>query len=106
MKLQLSITGILAVWYFLRRWYNGISSIIEPLIIEVENRALDGVIDKADRKGLVMKAIALLEEQKKIKLNLLSRLIISKVVDKIAEKLPDFKVSQDAAKIIDQTKVG
>jgi len=104
MKLQLSIGGVLTAWYFLRRWYNNISSIIEPLITEAEKMALDGVIDKADRKKLVMKAISLLEEQKKIKLNFITRFIVSKVVDKIADKLPDFKVSQDVVKLMDQAK--
>lgn len=103
-KWSVVISAVLLGWYKIRRILDELSKLVEPLILEVEKMAFDGVIDKAERKTLVMKAIALLEKQGKIKLNFITRITISKIVDKIATKLPDFKVSQDVAKIINQAK--
>lgn len=100
MKLELSITGILAAWYLIKRWTDEISKIVEPLITEAEKLAQDGTIDKADRKKLVMLAITNLEKDGKIKLNLITRFIISKVIDKIAAKLPDFTISANAQELL------
>jgi len=102
MKLEFGtlIGGFLAVFYFLKRWINELSKILEPLIEEVEKMALDGVIDKSERKALVMKAISLLEAQKKIKLNFITRIIVSRLVDYIARKLPDFKISIEAKELL------
>ena len=100
MKLQLTIGGILTVWYFIKRWTNEISKVIEPLIGEAEKLAQDGLIDKNDRKKLVMLAIATLEKQGKIKLNIITRWVISIIINKIASKLPDFKISQEAHELL------
>lgn len=99
-----TLTTILAAWYFIKRWYNTISKVIEPLVLEVEKMAVDGIIDKDERKKLVMKAIAILETEKKIRLNFLSRFLISKVVDFIAKKLPDFKISQETKELLTRAK--
>ena len=99
------IGGFWAGWFFVKRWMDEISKIVEPLIKEVEKMALDGVIDKKERRVLVMKAISLLEQQGKIKLNFLSRMIISIIVDKIAKRLPDFKISTEAKAILAESKL-
>ncbi len=96
---------LVAVYYFLKKWIGELSKIVEPLIVEVEKMAQDGRIDKADRKALVMKAIALLEKQGTIKLNFLSRLIVSKVVDKIAGKLPDYNINISAQEVLSQANL-
>ena len=96
MKVEISLGTVVTVWYFIKKWYEAISKIIDPLIQEVEKQAHDGLIDRKDRKAIVMRAISVLEKEGRIKLNFLSRLIISKIVDIIAKKLPDFTISQNA----------
>ncbi len=90
------LASIYAVWLKAKAIYNEAAKIVEPLVKEAEELAKDGLIDKADRKALVMSVIGRLETSGKIKLNFISRLIISKVVDKIADKLPDFTISKEA----------
>jgi hypothetical protein len=100
MKIQAIISSILVAWYYIKKWTDKISKVIEPLIIEAEKLAQDGMIDKADRKKLVLSAIDNLEKQGKIKLNFITRFIVSKIVDKIAGKLPDFKISQETRELL------
>lgn len=99
-KWQVIISSILTAWYFVKRWINEISKVLEPLIEEAEKLAQDGLIDKNDRKKLVMLAIITLEKQGKVKLNFISRWIISIVINKIAGKLPDFTISKEARELI------
>jgi len=96
--------GILAAWLFIRKWVARLDKIAEPLVQEAEKRAQDGLIDRQDRKMLVMRAIALLEEQGTLKLGFLSRMVISAIVDRIAGKLPDFKISVGAKNVLDMAK--
>jgi hypothetical protein len=107
-RMKLNIAAIIATatsaWYAVKRYWDAVSKIVEPLVLEVEAMAQDGLIDKADRKALVLKAIELLEQDGKIKLNPITRLIVGKVVDKIAKKLPDFKVSKGASEILGKAK--
>ena len=98
------IGGILAGWYFVKKWLDELSKIVEPLVREIEQMALDGKIDKAERKALVMKAIKILEERKIIKLNFLTRIIVGFVVDKIAQRLPDFKISKISNELLAEVK--
>lgn len=91
---EFSIAGLIAGWYIAKKWIDEISRHIEPILKDVEQKALDGVINKADRKDIAMNEIARLKATGKLKLNFLSMLILSKVVDVVAGKLPDFKVSQ------------
>lgn len=108
-KTEISIGGAVLAYYGFKKWYDRISafleSIADPLVNEVEKLAKDGKIDKADRKWLAMKAIALLEERKTIKLNFISRFLISRVIDRVAEALPDFNVSKDVVDIVSEAKV-
>jgi len=102
MKWSTIIPALLAAWYFIKRWIDKISKVVEPLVGEAEKLAQDGKIDKDDRKKLVMLAIANAEKDGKIKLNFLQRLVISKIVDMIAQKLPDIQVSKDANELINK----
>lgn len=96
--------AIITVWLFIKRWTNNLSKILQPIIETVEEMARDGVIDKNERKILVMKAIGLLEQQGTIKLNFITRRIISVIVDHIAGKLPDFKISAEVKKLISEAR--
>lgn len=103
-NLDTIVVGGLTAWLFIRRWYVRIEKIAGPLIEEAEQLAKDGVIDKADRKALVMNAIGLLEAQKSIKLNFVSRFLVSKVVDGVASRLPDYNLSDKAKELLTQVK--
>ena len=102
MKLEWSavIGGLIAGWFFVKRWTDELSKILQPLCEEAEKLALDGVIDRKDRKILVQKGLKALEANGKIKLNLFSRIIVSFLINKVAEKLPDFKVSQEVKELL------
>jgi hypothetical protein len=99
-RLVAVITIIGALWLKAKAIWAAVSKIVSPLCEEAEQLAKDGKIDKADRKIFVMKALDLLIMQKKIKINFIGRIIISKVVDYVAEKLPDINISQEAQGII------
>jgi len=103
MELSNVFVGISAVgiWATIQHWFNLLSKRVEPVIAEIEKRSKDGIIDRKDRKAIAMKTLAQLEAQKIIKLNFLSRFFISIVVDKIAKKMPNFNVSAEASKAID-----
>ena len=96
-KLWIQITGVIGViggiytWVRvkIKKW----APLLSPMILEAEKRAQDGVIDRADRKAIVMEGIKALEANGTIKLNFITRLIISKIVDVIAGRLPDFKLN-------------
>lgn len=100
LNFQEVIAAALAFWVVLKRWMDALEKISKPLIKEVEAMAQDGAIDRKDRKAIVMKAIALLEERGTIKLNIISRFVISKVVDDVARNLPDFSVSAETKTIL------
>jgi hypothetical protein len=65
---------------------------IKELIQKAEEAAKDGIINKAERKDMAMRLINAVLKAKNIQLNALQRFILNKVVDKIAEALPDFKL--------------
>lgn len=90
MKLNMIWAAVVTAYFFCKTWYNRISVVLSPVIQEAEKLAQDGKIDKSDRKALVMKAISILQANGSIKLNFVERIIVSKLVDIIAEKLPDF----------------
>ena len=95
MEKQISLAGAIAVWYVIKKYWDNLCRIAEPVVKKYEQQALDGVIDKADRKALAMEAIACLEKDGKLKLNFITRRILSIVVDKVAGKLPNFVISQE-----------
>lgn len=93
----------LAAWLWFRSWYEKLAKILQPIIEDIEARARDGVIDKADRKAVALRAVANLLAEKKIKLNFLERIFVAKVIDSLAEKLPDFTLSKDAQALVQKS---
>lgn len=84
-----------AVWFFLNKWFKKLEKIIEPVVREAEQMALDGVIDKADRKAIAMKLLSELEKQEIIKLSFLSRFFVRIIINIVVRKLPDFNVAKE-----------
>ena len=82
--------------------WTALKPILTPVILKAEELAHDGVIDKADRKILVTTAINTLQQQGTIKLNLLEKWIVNMVIDYMARRLPDFKVTEDMEKVINE----
>ena len=98
------MTILSVVWGWIKgkkETWEKVAKIVQPLMIEVERLALDGVIDKADRKVLVLKAVALLEADGTIKLNFITRWMLNRVIDSLSKKIPDFNVSKNAKEIIE-----
>jgi alkyl hydroperoxide reductase subunit AhpC len=78
-----------------------LSPMIQPIIQDVEKAyANDGKIIADERKMIAMNAIADAEKKGLIKLNWLTRWVIGRVVDKVAQKLPDIEVSKESAKLV------
>jgi len=77
-----------------------ISPTIQPIIKEVEKAAADGLITREERKQIAMVAIANAEKSGAIKLNTISRWIIGRIVDKVAQKLPDIDVTRQASGLV------
>ncbi len=92
--------SVLLVYLFCKKWYGKLEPILLPLIKDVEQRAIDGKIGLDDRKAVLMKGLDIAQAQGLIKLNFLEKIIVSKIVDIIAEKLPDIQVSNNASSII------
>ena len=86
------------VWIYVK--WTDLYPILLPLIQEAEQMALDGKIDKTDRKHIVMDAIALAEVHGWIKVNWLTKQFMPLIVDKIAQSLPNFIITQNAKDII------
>jgi len=89
-KIIAILGSISAALVVIARWTDKISKIVEPVVKEAENLALDGKITKADRKKIALKLLSELESQGTIKLNFLSRMVINIIIDIVARKLPDF----------------
>ena len=106
MKIEyVAILGtFLLFWNRVKRIYNELAKIAEPVIKEVEKRSQDGKINQEDRKQIVMIAINEAEKEGKIKLNFITRRILSIIVDKIAAKLPDFNISKGVIEIVDKAQ--
>ncbi len=94
MKFELGamFVSVSAIWAAVKLFYKKYEPMIEPMVEEAEKAALDGTITADERKKIVMAGINAAEKEGKIKLNWISRFIISRLVDKIAQSLPDFKV--------------
>jgi len=100
------LASLAGAWFIFRMWWNRIEPMVKPIIEEAEQLALDGKIDANDRKKLVMSAISILEKDGKIKLNFLERLLIGKIVDIVAKKLPDWNVSKNVKEVMVQAQNG
>ena len=104
-KISAIVAGVLVIWYKIKRILDELSKILEPVIKEVEKLALDGAIDRQDRKKVALKIIETLEKEGKIKLNFITRFILSFIVDKIAKRLPDFTVSKEIKELMSAEKL-
>ncbi len=93
----------LAVWVKIRFICKKIIEVAGPMIQAAEQLAIDGLIDKEDRKKIVMVGIEQLEKQGVIRLGLIGRMIISRIVDKFAQKLPDYTLTQEAKQALLQS---
>ena len=93
---------LVVVYYFCKKWYAKLEPVLYPLIKDVEQRAIDKKIDLSDRKAILMQGLAIAQQRGLIKLNFLEKMIISKIVDIIAEKLPDIQINENASSIINQ----
>ncbi len=79
-------------WAAAKVWIAKVKPIIEPMILEAENDAKDGVIDLADRKHILMVGVDAAGRAGLLTVNIITRFLISKLVNYMAEKLPDFKI--------------
>ena len=106
MKIELNtiLPILLTTWILIKRWLAEIKKILEPLILQCESMAKDGVIDRIERKEILLKAIALLEKDGKIKLSFLQRFFLGYVVNWLAKKLPDFTISQNTQELLTRAK--
>jgi hypothetical protein len=87
------ILEVLGSWWVIGKViYFRLKPFLLPVIQDFEQRALKGVINREDRKALVMDEIDTLQAKGVIKINFIEKLFISKAVDMLAQKLPDFKV--------------
>lgn len=68
---------------------------LKPVIEDAEKRARDRLIDLADRKAIAMNGVRALEKSGKLRLNPITRFVVSKVVDDVARLLPDFKFNDE-----------
>lgn len=94
MDTKITLAGLIAAWYAIKLWIDRLSRIVEPIVKDIEQRALDGKIDAKDRKEIALTELARLEKEGVIKLSYINRLIISKIIDIVAQKLPDYNVTK------------
>jgi len=92
LKFGAPVGAILLVWRKIKAIYKRLEPLLEPFIKDVEERAKDGIIDRRDRKEVAMTFISNAQAVGQLKkFNFFERLIVSKVIDYVAGKLPDFK---------------
>ncbi len=85
------INAIVAAFWWVKKYWSKLEKILTPIIEITEQLALDGAIDRSDRKKICYKVIKVLEEQKIIKISFFTKkIIIPILINIIAEKLPNF----------------
>ena len=79
---------------------------LPAILAEVEQAASDGVIKASERKEIVMAAIKAIAAEFDVELGWIPRLIISKIVDKLAKKLPskDIQVPEIVTEVLKARK--
>ena len=90
-------SGILVsiwIWFRLKIWpkVEEIWQILEPVIPKIEQAAKGGKITKDERKTIAWACVNSYVADKKITLNLIEKIIIGVVINKLAAKLPDFNI--------------
>lgn len=106
--MEIDLTKIIPVvvvaWFTARRWIDALSKILSPIVQEIERLALDGLIDKADRKIIALKAVEIMQRDGYIHLNFITRFIVGRIIDRVAGRLPDFKVTKNIKGVVDEAK--
>jgi hypothetical protein len=98
--LKTVVPSVLALWILVKKQIDEYSKIINPILQEVEQRALDGKIDKDDRRKIALCGLKNLEKEGKVKLNFITRIIVVKLIDYLAKKLPDYYISENMNEIL------
>ena len=94
-KISAVFATIGGVWLKIKNIYENLAPLLDGFIKDAEQRAKDGLIDKKDRKELAMFFITQAQAQGKLrKFGFIEKMVVSKVVDVLAEKLPDFKFTK------------
>ena len=78
--------------------------VVPEVVKEVEKAARDGKITPSERKYVAMRTIELVAAELGLKMNFIVRKIVSRLVDKAAQKLPQntIKVPDIVAEICDK----
>jgi len=98
-KISAVFTAIGAIWLKIKAVYKELYPLLEKFIKEAEAKAKDGTIDKKDRKELAMFLISEAQQLGKLrKFNFLEKLVVTKVVDWLAQRLPDFQFNAGVKK--------
>lgn len=95
------ITGTLGIIALIQKWLPIFAQKVMPIILEIEKRSKEtGKLGPEDKKAIAMKALTVAQESGSLKLNWIERLIVSKVIDIEARRLPDIAVSKETIGII------
>lgn len=93
------ITTIIIAWWRVKVVWNALLKIAEPVIKQAEEMAKDKIINKSERRQLAITMLKAAEDSGKIKLNWITRRLVSWILDIIAQKLPDFTISQNITEL-------
>jgi len=90
------------LWLPFGKIFKRLIKALPPVIKEVEQAMKDGKITASERKHLAMTMIEVICKEWNIKLSWLIKLIISRVIDWLARKLPprDLKVPEVMFKVL------
>jgi hypothetical protein len=103
-EMAAAFATLMAAVAWLKSFYAKYEPMLRPHIEQAEidymNTCADGKISKDERKSIVMNQVALMEKEGDIKLNFITRRLISKLVDWIAEHMDDIKVDPISGKPI------
>ncbi len=99
-----SVTAIIIAYWRMKIIWNELIKIVDPVIKEAEEMAKDKIITKDERRKLAITMLRSAEASGKIKLDWFSRRLALWVLDNIAQKLPDFTLSQDITELANAAK--
>jgi hypothetical protein len=105
--------GAIKAYLMVTGWVRDHKKVLMPLILDIEKACQDGEIVKAERKSILLNAVAVLESEGRVKLKYRLWIIpkfwsipidlhwlSSLLADIIAQKLPDSKIAPDSNAII------
>ena len=89
------ITFLLVLWAKIKVIYKRLEPLIDSAIKDAEIKAQDKVIGLEDRKEWALNRIADAQKAGVLrKFNFFERILLSKAIDYVAKKLPDFKFNK------------